>query len=339
MPIYERPDWIPLRVEEAVDPNRPIIDAHHHLWGRRSSTYLAPELVADTRGAHNVTHTVFVECAARYDRDAEPHMAPVGETRFVVEQATEAAELGTTIGAIVSHADLCLGDAVEEVLAAHDQAGAGLFRGIRHGTNWSDDPTIGIGHHDPRQHQMAEDGFRRGLATLGRMGFSFDAWIYFDQLRELADMARAVPETPIVLDHLGGPIGVGRYSGAGRLEMLEVWQAGITDVASCPNVVVKIGGIGMEHYYGTPWYDLPKPPSSDIVATWWSEIVHFTIDAFGPERCLMESNFPVDRQTLPYSVLWNALQILTDRYDESEKQAMFFDNSARVYRIDTGASA
>ena len=237
--------------------------------------------------------------------------------------------------AIVSHADLTLGDAVEEVLLAHDAAGDGLFRGVRHGVNWSRHDSVKNGHHNPCEGQLAVPEFRRGVSRLGQMGFSFDAWLYFDQLPELAEMAQAVPETTIVLNHLGGPLGIGPYVGAHRLEMLEVWQAGIAAVAACPNVVIKIGGIGMEHYFGMPWATLPRPPSSDVVAAWWTEIVRFAIESFGPDRCMAESNYPVDRQTLPYAVLWNALQRMTAGYSEAERNDIFHDTAARIYRIDT----
>ena len=228
-----------------------------------------------------------------------------------------------------------LGAGVREVLDAHVAAGAGRFRGVRHGVNWSPHAAVKNGHHDPAEGQLADPGFRAGLAALGDMGLTFDAWLYFDQLMELADAARAVPQTTFVVNHLGGPLGIGPHAGAGRLAMLERWQRGITELAACPNVVCKVGGIGMEHYFGMGWYDLPSPPSSEAVAAWWSEVVYFAIDAFGPGRCLFESNYPVDRQTLPYTVLWNAFQILADRYDMAEQQALFHDTAARVYRIDT----
>lgn len=334
MGIYDRPEWTALRVEQAIDPLRPIIDPHHHLWDRPDSRYLAPELLADTGASHNIVQTVFVECSAEYDDSASPQLAPVGETRFVLDQARQAEQLGgARIGAIVSHADLTMGPALEDALHAHDEAGAGLFRGVRHGTNWSPHDSVKNGHHGPQQGQMAEAGFRQGVATLGELGFSFDAWLYFDQLAELADLALAVPQTTIIVNHLGGPLGIGPHAGAGRLAMLETWLGGITKAAACPNVVLKVGGLGMEHYFGTPWAALPSPPSSDIVAIWWSEVVHAAIGAFGPDRCMFESNFPVDRQTLPYTVLWNAFQILADRYSDTEQQALFHDTAARAYRL------
>jgi predicted TIM-barrel fold metal-dependent hydrolase len=335
MGIYDRHEWLAKRVEQAIDPTEAIIDPHHHLWHRDGSTYLAAELERDTRASHNVTHTVFVECGSDYDLEAGPELAPVGETRFVVREADDMGVLGkTAIGAIVGFADMTLGAAVEEVLAAHERAGAGLFRGIRHGTNYSVHPGVKNGHHDPTQFLMASDAFRAGVACLGAMGHSFDAWLYFDQLVELADLADAVPGCTIVVDHLGGPLGIGPHAAA-RDEMLSVWRAGIARVAQCPNVVLKVGGIGMQHYFGMGWADRDLPPGSEEVAAYWSDMVCSAIDAFGPDRCMFESNFPVDRQTLPYSVLWNAFQIIAARYSSDERRDLFFDTAARAYRIAT----
>jgi len=336
MAIYERHEWLGQRVEEAIDPNQHIVDPHHHLWDRDGSTYLAPELIVDTRASHNVTHTVFVECNASYDADADAAFAPVGETRFVAEQAAAVTRTDTRIAAIVGHADFTLGPQLDDVLAAHVDAGDGLFRGIRHGVNWSPFDDVKNGHHNPEQHQLAAPGFRDGVRRLAAKDLSFDAWLYFDQLVELADLARAIPECTIVVNHLGGPLGIGPHA-THRAEMQETWRAGIAAVAACPNVVLKVGGIGMEHYFGTPWTGLDAPPSSEQAADYWSDMVRFAIDMFGPHRAMFESNFPVDRQTLPYTVLWNAFQIMASGYTESERHDLFAATAARTYRI-TGVS-
>jgi len=334
MPSYERHQWLSRRTETAIDPDREIVDPHHHLWDRTDSTYLAVELLADTRSSHNVVQTVFVECSASYDENATKAMAPVGETRFVAGQAAAARGGGSEIAAIVGHADLMLGQAVEEVLVAHDAAGNGLFRGVRHGTNWSPHDDVKNGHHNPSPQLLADPTFRAGIATLASMGFSFDAWLYFDQIAELADLARAVPACPIVLDHLGGPLGIGPHAAA-RDDMLAVWRDGIAAAASCENVVLKVGGLGMEHYFGTHWADLEAPPSSDIVADFWRDEVHYAIDMFSPNRCMFESNFPVDRQTVPYTVLWNAFQLLAERYDAAEQDDLFANTATRFYRLES----
>ena len=333
MADYERHDWLAKRVEAAIDPTRTIIDAHHHLWDRNGSTYLVDELHADTSAGHNVTHTVFVECSAEYDLVSSAQLAPVGETRFVTGQASHATHgTNSKIAAIVGHADLTLGPGLTEVLAAHEQAGNGLFRGVRHGTNWSSHSEVKNGHHGPTEHLLLNPNFQQGVSTLASMGFSFDAWLYFDQLVELAELAQRVPECTIVLDHLGGPLGIGPHAAA-REEMVKLWRTGLVDVARHPNVVLKVGGLGMEHYFGTSWADLAAPPSSAEVAEHWGDMVRFAIDTFGPDRCMFESNFPVDRQTLPYTVLWNAFQILADNYSDSEQHDLFFGTAARSYAI------
>lgn len=330
---YERHEWLAGSAEPAVDAERPIIDPHHHLWDRPDSRYLAGELHADTATTHNVTHTVFVECSASYDDTLGPHLAPVGETRFVVEQAAEMAKLrGSELAAIVSFADLTSGGALGDVLDAHAEAGQGLFRGIRHGANWSRHDDVQNGHHDPPAHLLASPDYQAGVRELGRRHLSLDAWQYFDQLDELAALALAAPECTVIVNHLGAPLGIGSYA-HDRDAMLAVWRAGIEAVAAAENTVLKVGGIGMEHYFGTSWADQEIPPSSDEVAAYWADIVHFAIDTFGPARCMFESNYPVDRQTMSYSVLWNALQRLAAPYSPDEQDSLFFGTAARAYRI------
>ena len=333
----DRFDWLSLRSEAAIDPIQPIIDPHHHLWNRNDSTYLANELLADTGSTHNVTHTVFVECRSKWDRDAEPHMAPVGETRFVAGEAAEMAERdGAVIGAIVSHADLQLGDAVAEVLAAHEKEGAGLFRGIRHATPWDADPQVHNAHTGSTEHMMQSPEFIAGARTLASLGYNFDAWLYHHQIGELVELAEAVPELPIVLDHLGGRIGVGPYAER-RDQVLGDWTQAMTAAAACPNIVLKVGGIGMDNTFGTGWSEFHRPPTSEQVAEYWSDDVSWCIDTFGPSRCMFESNFPVDRQSLPYAVLWNAMQIMASDYSAAEQADLFAGTAARVYRIDLEA--
>jgi L-fuconolactonase len=322
----DRFDWLARTTEPAIDPDRPIVDAHHHLWDRGGSTYLAPELVADLTGSHNVIRSVFVECMSNYDLDRAEHLQPVGETEFVRREATATEEIsgddGPTIGAIVGHADMMLGEAVEEVLAAHLDAGGGLFRGIRHATSWDASDEIREGHSRPFEQMMRTPEFQAGVRTLAGMGLSFDA----------------VPDATIVLDHLGGPLGIGPYAGD-RDAVRAHWRPAMARVARRENVVVKIGGIGMEWYYGMGWAELPAPPGSEQVAAYWSDDVRYCIDTFGPDRSLAESNFPVDRATLPYSVLWNALQIMAGGYSDAEQDRIFSGTATEVYRLESVGGA
>ncbi|MEO1063718.1 MAG: amidohydrolase family protein [Actinomycetota bacterium] len=330
----DRFDWLAQTVEPAIDPHRPIVDAHHHLWDRNGSVYLAAELLADVAGSHNVVRTVFVECGSDYDQGRAEQLRPVGETDFVRRQATDAERTGDgpVIGAIVGHADMMLGDAVEEVLAAHVEAGGGLFRGIRHATSWDASDEIRPGHSRPFGQMMRTPEFQAGVRTLAGMGLSFDAWLFHTQLDDLGALADAVPEATIVLDHLGGPLGVGPYAG-GREAVRADWRAAIARVARRENVVVKIGGIGMEWYFGMGWAARPAPPGSEEVAAYWSDDVRYCIDTFGPARSLAESNFPVDRASLPYPVLWNALQIMCSGYDDAEQDRIFSGTAADVYAL------
>lgn len=331
---YDRLDWLAKTVETAIDPDRVIVDAHHHLWRRDDSTYGAAELRADLTGSHHVVASVFVECGAGYDHHRAEHLWPVGETEFVRREVDAVIELGgPPIGAIVGHADMMLGEAVEEVLTAHVEAGGGLFRGIRHATSWDASDEIGEGHSRPFPEMMRSPELHAGVRTLATMGLSFDAWMLHPQLDDLGVLADAVPEATIILDHLGAPTGVGPYAGR-RDEVRAAWRPAIARLAERQNVVIKIGGIGMERYFGMGWAGRAAPPGSEEVAAYWSDDVRYCIDTFGPDRSMAESNFPVDRSTLPYPVLWNALQIMCAGYTDAEQDRLFSGTATEVYRLD-----
>ena len=329
----DRFEWLAQRKESAIDPDRVIVDPHHHLWDRGGSTYLAPQLLADITGSHNVSKTVFVECMADYLSEGPDHMRPVGEVGFVAAEADATDKTnGPVIAGIVGHADLMLGSAVDEVLAAQDAVSGGRFRGIRHATGWDASDQIRDGHSRPFEAMMLRPEFTEGARTLARMGFSFDAWLFHPQLPELASLARSVPELTIILNHLGGPLGIGPYQ-SDREAVREHWRAGMVDVAANTNVVLKLGGIGMDMYYGTNWTKLPIPPGSEEVAKYWRDDIGWCIEQFGPDRCMFESNFPVDRQCLTYPVLWNALQILASSYSDDEQDHMFSGTATRAYQL------
>jgi predicted TIM-barrel fold metal-dependent hydrolase len=330
---YDRLDWLEGRQEIAIDGSTSIIDPHHHLWDRPASRYLAEQLHADVTGSHNITHTVFVECGFGYD-DGPDHLRPVGETKAVATEAERFASLGTArLAGIVGHADMMLGSAISEVLDAHVDAGAGLFRGIRHGTNISDDPAAPDGHHQPTPGMVTTDTFADAGRELALRNLSFDAWMYHEQLPELVVLARALPELTIVLDHLGGPLGVGRHA-LDPQGTRAVWSEGLAMVAECPNVVIKVGGLGMDQRFGTGWNGGERPPSSAVVANHWQPWVDTAIGLFGATRVMCESNFPVDRQCLPYPVVWNAMQRLIAGHSDADRAAMVRGTAARIYRID-----
>ncbi|HCB37306.1 MAG TPA: amidohydrolase [Acidimicrobiaceae bacterium] len=328
--------WLDGTPEKPIDADEEIVDPHHHLWDMPTSTYLLPELHADTGAGHNVVQTVFVECAAGYRTDGPEHMRPVGETEFVLDQALESAESdGAEIAGIVGFADLARGAAVEEVLQAHVDAGGGRFRGIRHANAWDGSEQIRESHTKPPPGLLADRGFREGFAKLGSTGLSFDAWMFHPQVPELADLAAAVPDTAVVLDHLGGPLGIGPYADD-RAAVRAVLRPALEELARRENVVVKVGGIGMS-IYGSGFNKMERAPDSQTVAAAWSDDVRHCVETFGPDRCMFESNFPVDRQGCSYTVLFNAFQRISDEagYTAGERADLFAGTARRFYRLPT----
>ncbi len=327
-------EWLDLVQEDIIDHARVIVDPHHHLWRepRRMGAYLLDDLWGDTGSGHNVVQTVFLECGASYRQDGPEEMRPVGETEFVAEiaRASDSGD-GATIAGIVSRADLRLGDAVEAVLNAHEEAGGGRFRGIRHAGAHAEYPEALMIPGKAPAGLYENAGFREGVRTLGQLGYTYDAWHYHYQNRALVDVARAAPDATIILNHFGTPLGVGPYAGK-REEIFEDWKKSIAEVAGCENVVAKIGGLAMpDNGFGWDLRDTP-PTSDEFVAAQRPYYLH-AIDCFGPERCMFESNFPVDRLSISYHVLYNGLKKIAGGFSEDEKDAMFRGTAKRVYRL------
>lgn len=326
--------WLSQVSEDILDPGRRIVDPHHHLWrDRRGAPYLLADLHADTSSGHDIQKTVFVECRASYRDEGPEHLRPIGETEFVAEIAVASTAVpgAATIAGIVAHADLTRGENVEEVLEAHAEAGQGLFRGIRHSGARDPHPeALSIPGRAP-EGLYSSDDFRDGMRVLGRLGLTFDTWNYHHQLAEFADLARAVPETTMILDHFGTPLGVGPYRDR-REEIFEQWRTDIASVAECPNVVAKLGGLAMPDN-GFGWNDRATPATSDELVEAQKRYYLHTIECFGPERCMMESNFPVDKRSISYPVMWNGLKKMTADFSEDEKDAMFFGTATRIYRL------
>ena len=333
-------DWLALTPEPTLEPELPICDPHHHLWDLRSARipyqrYLLHELVADIHSGHNVRSTVFIEARSMYRADGPEDMRPVGEVEFVQGMAAASASglygPGRVAAAIVGHANLNLGERVEAVLQALQAASPNRFRGIRHSVTWDPHPEVENTAAHNRQGQLASAPFRAGARVLARMGLSLEGWLYFPQLPELADFARAVPELTIILNHIGGLIRVGPYANRDD-EVLATWRSGIAAVAACPNVVMKLGGIGMTRT-GFDWHTRDKPIGSEELATAMAPYITYCIEQFGPNRCMFESNFPVDKVSFSYNVMYNAFKRLSVGYAASERAAMFHDTATRVYRI------
>ena len=338
--VNERETWLRMTLEEALDPELPICDPHHHLWDRPArqdrpgNRYLLEELLQDIGEGHNIVQTVFVECRSMYKRDGPQEMQPVGETEFVQGIAAQSAsgQYGATSVAagIVGHADLTLGGDVAAVLETHIAASNNRFRGIRHSSTWDASAEIGS-YMSSRKELLLNAKFREGFGCLQRYGLSFDAWLYHPQLPELADLARTYPDTQIIVDHIGGLLGTGPYAGK-REEVFSQWKNGITELSACPNVVVKLGGLGMP-MCGFGWNERTTPPNSEELAEAMAPYYHWCIEQFGVERCMFESNFPVDKVSYSYTVMWNALKRISEDFSPSEKAALFHDTAVKVYRL------
>jgi len=321
-------------MEEILEPERPICDPHHHLWDHPGRRYLIDELLADTGSGHNVVATVFVECMSMYRASGPPEMRPVGETEFVNGVAAMSASGGfgatRVASGIVSFADLALGDRVGAVLDRH-LAASPRFRGIRHAAGWDASDQIRNSHTNPPPGLYADPRFRRGFAELAPRGLSFDAWLYHPQLPELTDLAKAFPDTTIILDHFGGPLGIGPYAGR-RAEVFAAWKGAIRALADCPNVVVKLGGLVMP-LNGFGFHKREQPIGSVELAEATRDWYLHTIECFGVERCMFESNFPVDKVSVSYRVLWNSFKRITAGFSVAERSALFHDTAVRVYRL------
>lgn len=319
--------------EDILAPDRPIVDPHHHLMNHYGMRYDIDDLKADMANGHNIVATVYVECRGAYREDGPQALKPVGETEFVERIASGQPNDPTRFCAgIVAHADLALGDAVDAVLDAHQAIAPDRFRGIRHLAAWDDDPAVHLEFINPHAGILDDPAFHRGARRLAARSLSLDTWIYHPQLPALARFARAVPELQIVLDHVGMPVGIGRYAGR-RAEVFEGWRDGIGALSECPNVAVKLGGMVMP-ITGFDWHTRSVPAGSEELAAGTREYYLTVIDAFGPDRCMFESNFPMDREAAAYNVLWNAAKRLAAGFSDSEQDALFRQTAARIYRLE-----
>ena len=330
----QREVWLSQIAEEAIEPDLPICDPHHHFWDRDGDRYLLGHLTDDLGGGHNVTQTVFIECHSMYRASGPEEMRSVGEIEFVQGLAAQSAsgQYGPTevAAGIVGNANLMLGDAVQPVLEAHLSASGNRFRGIRFSCAWDASPDVSPGSPNT-QGMLADPRLRAGFNILQNMGLSFDALVYHTQLGELADLAGAFPNAIIILNHIGRPLGVGPYAGR-RDEVFADWQQGIAAVAQHENVVCKLGGFG-NVISGYPWHQQDVPPTSQDVADTIRPWLEHCIEHFGPERCMFESNFPVDKNSYAYTTCWNAFKRVTAGYSASEKAAMYQGTAVRAYRL------
>ena len=330
-----RDEWLARRVETVLEPELPIVDPHHHLWERAGWNYMLDDLLVDTGSGHNIVGTVFVQCRSMHRADGPEAFRPVGETEFVNGVAAMSASGGygpaRICAGIVGHADLRNCAATDAVLEAHIRAGGGRFRGIRHITAWDGDPELMNPAYAPPAGLMFDAAFRQGFACLAPLNLTFDAWLYHPQIGDVAALARAFPNTGICLNHIGGPLAIGSYAGK-RAAVFAQWSAAIRDLAGCPNVAVKLGGMAMR-INGWDFHERADPPSSVDLAAAWKPYVDVCIEAFGASRCMFESNFPVDKGSYGYQAFWNACKILAKGASASEKADLFCGTASRFYRL------
>ena len=336
---YRDNDWLALTTEPTLEPEMPICDAHHHFWDFRMERipyhrYLLHELAADLNSGHNVRSTVFLEARSMYRPDGPEELRPVGEVEFVqgLAAASATGQYGPAkaAAAIIGHANLNLGDDVGRVLDALQQASPNRFRGIRQSVGWDPHPEI---ENRGAEHQLASPDFRAGARVLASRGLVYENTVHFPQLAELAEFANSVPDLTIVSNHIGGLMRVGPYGNRDD-EVLPAWREGIATLAQCPNVVIKLGGVGQPRY-GFDWHTRDVPIGSEELAEALAPLMTYCIDQFGPNRSLFESNFPPDKVSYSYNVMYNAFKRFTSGYSATERAAMFHDNAVRVYRIDS----
>jgi predicted TIM-barrel fold metal-dependent hydrolase len=335
MPAPVRQDWLDKRHEEIIEPELPIIDPHHHLWDRPNYRYLFPELLADVGSGHNIRATCYEQAREMYRASGPEELKSLGETQFVsgVAAMSESGRYGSArcISGIIGFVDLQLGSRARNVLERHIAVSDGRLRGIRNGSTWSDDPTLKTFTAGAPKGLLLDKNFREGFAALAPLGLAFDGWMFQTQLDDLADLARAFPQTTIILNHCGGPLAIGPYAGK-REEAFTEWRDRIRKIAALPNTYVKLGGLGMK-MIGFAFYENPDPPSSEDLAKAWRPYIETCIEAFGPQRSMFESNFPVDKGTCSYQVLWNTFKRIAAGSSADEKTALFSGAAVKAYRL------
>ena len=325
------------RNETIIDPDLPIIDAHFHLI-HRPVTYMAADYIADANAGHNIVASVYVETRV-FERQHGPEaLRPVGEVEFAngigAMTATGVYCRCNVAAGIVGHVDMRLGSGVAACLDRCMTAAPDRFRGVRQLLLEFDEtkefPTV-IGSRPPTG-IMESAGFFPALRELEKRALPFDVSVFHYQLPDIARVADAMPGVTFVVNHCGIAAGF-KLSAPERVEVFRAWAANMRQIAERPNVVCKIGGLGMPHW-GFDFESRPGEVGFADLAEVWRPYVETTIEAFGPDRCMMESNFPPDGRSCGFVPLWNALKHITCDASPEERTAMFSGTAKRVYRLE-----
>tara|TARA_B100000575_G_scaffold63414_1_gene48476 strand:- start:395 stop:1435 length:1041 start_codon:yes stop_codon:yes gene_type:complete len=337
-------DWLKKIREDVIDPEQRIIDPHHHLWPKtnegsanvkrlRLYNYMLEDFWQDTSSGHNVTDSVYIECSEFFWNSEKEHLNPVGETEHIkgLAQLSQKNSTKTSISGIIGHANLLLGKDVNEVLERHIDIGGNLFKGIRHAGSWDPSDKINNSHHNPPRDMYLMKEFGEGVKALRNKSLVFEAWQYHHQLTQVVHLARNNPDLVIVLDHFSGPLGVGSYA-TKKEEVYDNWKKDLKELSRCDNVIAKLGGLAMP-VNGLGFETNPNPPTSNEFMSIQRQFYLTTIDFFGTERCMFESNFPVDKYSVSYHVLWNAFKNLVKDFSQTEKDHLFFKTASNVYNI------
>ena len=331
-----RKDWLAATQEPALEPERPIIDPHHHLWDRPGNRYLLHDLIEDLNSGHNIRATVFLECREMYRAEGPPELRSLGETQFIagVAAMSESGKYGPNraCAGIIGNIDFRVGSRAKGILEQHIILSGGRFRGIRNGATWHSDPSLRVFTSGAGEGLYLDRAWREGFAALAPLNLTFEAWMFHSQLGDLVDLARAFPETKIVLNHIGGALAVGPYADR-REEVFAEWSTQIAKLGQFPNVYIKLGGLGMPSLMGFEMGRQDSAPSSEQLAKAWRPYLDTCIAAFGPDRAMFESNFPVDKGMCSYSNLWNAFKRVAENYSADEKNAMFHNTALKFYRL------
>ena len=332
-------EWLDLNKEIAIEPELKICDPHHHLWDNNKNyiqpTYLLPEILEDINSGHNIVSTVFIECGAMYNPDDPIEKQVISETEFVngIAAMSNSGLYGTTriAAGIVGSAPLLLGDKVAKILDKHISVAPDRFKGIRSQAAMHPDGTIPATRARPPEGVYINDKFQEGFSHLRSRNLSFEAWCYHPQLPQLIKLCQKFNDVTIILNHFGGPLGIGSFENKEK-ETYEYWKKNIKELSKCENVVAKLGGIAME-INGFNWHKNSIPPSGNELINRTKGYYETTLEYFGIDRCMFESNFPVDKISCSYVNLWNGFKNLTKHYSSNERDKLFHDNAARIYKI------